>query len=261
MSSPKPGGLTLAKAFSILRLLASSHASRFKLVDIARVCQLDKSTTSRLVQALLAEGALAKDAATGQYRPGPLLYELGLAALPSVNLRAVSGAQMEQLASATGDTVFLLQRSGFESVCLDHCIGTYPVQTLTTGVGDRHPLGVGGGGLAILAAMDDAEIARALAINRQRYIAYELDTSVLLQQVEETRSQGFALNEGFATPGAAGLGSPILNSFGHPVGAIFVASVTERMLERKHHVAKLVILAAEKVTERYREFFEIPADA
>src|SRR5690606_22909690 len=111
-----------------------------RLVDIAAMASMDKSTAQRLLHRLVHERLLARDPVRG-YRLGPLLYELGLAALPGTNLREVSQAPLHELAHSTGDMVFLVIRSGFESVCLNRIAGNYPIQTMTRTEGDRHPLG------------------------------------------------------------------------------------------------------------------------
>ncbi len=117
------------------------------------MASLDKSTAHRLLQRLVDERLLVRDDDHHGYRLGPLLYELGLAALPANNLREVAKPALELLAKSTGDMAFLVGRSGYESVCLDRIEGNFAIQTMTQGIGDRHPLGIGAGGLAILAAL------------------------------------------------------------------------------------------------------------
>ena len=65
-------------------------------------------------------------------------------------------------AARSGDTSFLSVRRDAFAVCLHREEGAYPIRTHALEVGDRHPLGVGGGSLAILATLSDAEIERVL---------------------------------------------------------------------------------------------------
>ena len=62
---------------------------------------------------------------------------------------------MRRLAERTQDTVFLSARDRDEAVCLERVIGDYPIKTLTLSIGDRRPLGVGAGSLALLSALSD----------------------------------------------------------------------------------------------------------
>ena len=81
---------TVARAIQLLRLVASSQSRNLRLVDIAEMADLDKSTAHRLLQRLVQERMLVRDPGLRGYRLGPLLYELGLAALPETNLRQVA---------------------------------------------------------------------------------------------------------------------------------------------------------------------------
>lgn len=220
---------TVGRAALLLRLIASSNARNLRLVDIAAMASLDKSTAQRLLQRLVLERLLARDPVRG-YRLGPLLYELGLAALPETNLREVSQAALHELAHSTGDMVVLVVRSGFETVCLNRIAGDYPIQTMTRTEGDRHPLGVGAGGLAILSSLHDVDIEATLDAVAPRLPAYQLTEEALREAVVATRARGgLALDEGSAALDVTAIGRTIHDRTRAPVAAIFVASISHRM--------------------------------
>jgi DNA-binding IclR family transcriptional regulator len=238
----------------LLRLIASSHARNLRLVDIAAMASLDKSTAQRLLQRLVHERLLARDPVRG-YRLGPLLYELGLAALPQTNLREVSQPMLRELANSTGDMVFLVIRSGFETVCLNRIAGNYPIQTMTRTEGDRHPLGVGAGGLAILASLHDADIDLTLEAMAPRLSAYQLTKDALREAVAATRARGgLALDEGSAALDVTAIGRTVHDSSEAPVAAIFIASISHRMgKDRQEKIYRQLIGCAdaiEKATAR-----------
>jgi DNA-binding IclR family transcriptional regulator len=233
---------TVGRAAQLLRLIASSQARNLRLVDIAAMTLLDKSTAHRLLQRLVQERLLARDPARG-YRLGPLLYELGLAALPETNLREVSQTALHELAQATGDMVFLVVRSGFETVCLNRIAGNFHIQTMTRTEGDRHPLGVGAGGLAILAALNDADTEIALQAVAPRLHAYQLTEGSLADAVGNTRARGgLAVDQGNAALDVTALGRAIRDRTRSPIAAVFVASISRRMTEsRQKQVDKELI--------------------
>lgn len=200
---------------------------------------LDKSTVHRLLQRLVQERLLARDPARG-YRLGPLLYELGLAALPETNLRELSQPALQELAQATGDMVFLIVRSGFETVCMNRIAGNFHIQTMTRTEGDRHPLGVGAGGSAILASLNDFDMKIALQSVAPRLHAYHLTEHDLLEAVANTRARGgLAVDHGNAAFDVTALGRAIHDRTRSPVAAVFVASISNRMTEsRQKRVAK-----------------------
>ena len=225
----------------MLRLVASSQSRRLRLVDLAEMASLSKSTAHRLLQRLLQERMLTRDPGMRGYRLGPLLYELGLAALPESNLRELAQPALQQLARGTGDMAFLVARSGYESVCLDRIAGNFAIQTMTQGVGDRHPLGMGAGGLAILAALPDSEqkiVIKAVAPQLRRY---RLTDKLLRERVAATSASGLAVDEGRAALDVTALGRPVRDRTGNAVGAVFVASIRSRMTEgRQQEVDRLL---------------------
>lgn len=230
---------TVARAIHLLRLVASSRSRHLRLIDLAQMAGLEKSTTHRLLQRLVQERMLVREAGQRGYRLGPLLYELGLAALPQSNLRQVSQVALKRLAETSGDMAFLLIRSGYDAVCLDRIAGNFAIQTMTTGVGDRHPLGVGAGGLAIMAALSDSEVDVTIKVIVQHLGHYNLSEPALRESIERTRQRGYALDEDAAALDVTAMGMAIRNPAGSPVGAVFVASISGRMNEaRRVDVAK-----------------------
>jgi DNA-binding IclR family transcriptional regulator len=241
-SSAPASAQTVARAIQLLRLVASSHSRNLRLVDIAEMAQLEKSTAHRLLQRLEEERMLVRDPGMRGYRLGPLLYELGLAALPETNLRELSHPALQALARATGDMAFLVVRSGFESVCLDRIAGNFAIQTMTQGVGDRHPLGVGAGGLAILAALSEADAKIVIEAVAPQLRRYRLTEKLLRECVDATRERGCAVDEGSAAMDVTALGRAVRDRSGAPVAAVFVPSIKSRMSEnRQREVDKRLI--------------------
>lgn len=239
LTAPPASAQTVGRAIQLLRLVASSQSRNLRLVDIAEMAALDKSTAHRLLQRLVQERMLVRDAGLRGYRLGPLLYELGLAALPETNLRELSQPSLHSLAQGTGDMAFLVMRSGFETVCLDRIAGNFAIQTMTQGVGDRHPLGVGAGGLAVLAALADSEVKIVMKAVAPQLRRYRLTERTLRERIDLTRERGSAVDEGSAALDVTAVGRAIRDRGGSPVGAVFVASIKSRMTEiRQREVDK-----------------------
>lgn len=242
---------TVGRAIQLLRLVASSRVRHLRLVDLADMAALDKSTAHRLLQRLVQERMLVRDAGQRGYRLGPLLYELGLAALPASNVREIAQSALQVLARDTGDMAFLVLRSGFESVCLSRIAGNYAIQTMTQGVGDRHPLGVGAGGLAILAALSEVEqniVVKAIAPQMRRY---RLSEKLVRSRIEATRRNGLAIDDGAASAEVTALGRAIRDRSGRPVAAVFVASIRSRMIDsRQREIDKRLVACVGAVEAR-----------
>jgi DNA-binding IclR family transcriptional regulator len=212
-------------------------------VDIAELAGLEKSTAHRLLARLVQERMLGREPGLRGYRLGPLLYELGLAALPETNLREQSQPALHSLAGSTGDMAFLIMRSDFETVCLDRIAGNFAIQTLTQGVGDRHPLGVGAGGLAMLAAFTDGDVKIVMKTIAQQLRRYRLTERALCERIKVTRERGYAVDEGSAALDVTAVGRAIRDRGGAPIGAVFVASIRSRMTEVRQREVDMRIAA------------------
>lgn len=239
-TSPTTSAQTVGRAVDLLRLIASSQSVNLRLLDIAGMAGLDKSTAHRLLQRLVHERLLVRDRVRG-YRLGPLLHELGLVALPETNIREVSQAMLDDLAHSTGDMVFLIMRSGYETVCLNRIAGSFPIQTMTRTVGDRHPLGVGAGGLALLAALSDADVETVVRAVAPQLRRYGLSERTMHRAVAATRERGYAVDEGSAARDVTAVARVVRDATNSPIAAVFVASIRSRMTEsRLRAVLKLL---------------------
>lgn len=239
---------TVGKAVHLLRLVASSQSNNLRLLDIAAMAALDKSTAHRLLQRLVHERLLVRDRVRG-YRLGPLLYELGLGALPETNLCELSQAALHELAQATGDMVFLVLRSGYDTVCLNRIAGNFPIQTMMRSIGDRHPLGVGAGGLAILAALGDADVELAIAAVAPLLQRYRLSERMLHRAVAATRERGYAVDEGCAARDVTAVGRVVRDGTTAPIAAVFVASIRSRMTESRQRAAARLLAGCVRSVE------------
>jgi DNA-binding IclR family transcriptional regulator len=76
------------------------------LADSARDCDLAPSTALRLLRTLETTGFVSKDE-SGMYRPGARIIQLGAQALSDESLVDLAGAAMEELATDTGESVYL----------------------------------------------------------------------------------------------------------------------------------------------------------
>ena len=90
---------SIERAFTVLRELSLGPAG---VTDIAERVGLPKSTVSRLLSALEAEGAVEQFEVGGGYAIGPALAMLGASANPSAGLRSVIRPFIEELATLTG---------------------------------------------------------------------------------------------------------------------------------------------------------------
>lgn len=226
------GAQTLRRGLSILKLLAQYQESGgLGVSDISRKLALNKATTVRLTHTLVDEQFVKQEPTTRRYQLGPESFAVGLAAEPNYALQRLAAPALRTLALETGDWVFFSVRQGDEAICLSRESGHIPHPQASLRVGDRHPLGLGAGGLAILAAMPQDEAETVITRNAhaivQAYPSMTIDRVAQLHR--ETRDQGYSFVPGILAPGYWAIGVPVLRTDGQPVAAIVLIARANRL--------------------------------
>lgn len=253
-SPPAKSQQGLQRAMSVLRVIATQGRRGMTFTAIAAASRLPQATLHRLLAALVCEGLAHLDTANRRYYLGHSLHELGLAALPVVRFAEPARAALEHLAAVTGDTVYLSERVGNEAVTTARVEGAFPFKTLVLHVGMRRPLGVGAGGLAILAALEPQEAERIVQSNMLQLPALAgFDSDFLLEAVAQTRTRGFAYLDDRATRGMAAVGVALYDAATDSRAAISIAAVTARMtFSKAEHLAQSMVIQAREVEAAMR---------
>lgn len=226
-----PGAQTLRRGLAILKLLARYQPGGLRMSDIGRKVGLTKATAVRLTRTLVEERFVTQDGETRNYRLGPEAFAVGLAAEPAYALQRLAAPVLRSLALETGDWVFFSVRQGFEAICLSRESGDIPYPASALKVGDHHPLGVGAGGVAMLAALPDDEVEEALAAGAEVTARdYPRVTPAIARElVRDTREKGYCVIPGTIVRGYWGLGVPLLQQDGRPVAAIILVTSAARL--------------------------------
>ena len=227
------GTQSIERALTLLREIAAHNRGGSRLLDLATRTGLQRPTVHRMLKCLAAESMVQQDSESHRYYLGPMVFELGLTASPRFNLREICHPALTRIAEATGDTVFLTQRSGLDVVCLDRHEGTFPIKTFTLEVGMRRPLGVGTGSLAILSALPEEEIQKVVAANSSRLPEYGLNAAALLGQVKRAQKLGYAMREVPGLAGVRSVGQALRNQSGVVFAALSVSTISSRMSEKR----------------------------
>src|SRR5690606_23059672 len=99
-----------------------------------------------------------------------------------------------------------------------------------TFAGKRQPLGVGSGGLALLAKLDDEEVDRIITSNSRQLEQYGgMSPREMRQLVINTRTRGYSVVGNYAVRGALGVGCALCDKEQMPYLAISVTAITDRM--------------------------------
>lgn len=156
-------GLDILGCFRIDDRFLSNH-------EISRRTRLAKPTVSRLTYTLTKTGHLLRDEASGEYRLGAKVLQLGFGVLAATSISDRVTSELGALSKGPNPyvTAALAERSGIRAVYLA-VRRSHQAVSLSIGVGARLPLFYSGIGRAIIAGISEEERAEVLAMGIQEF--------------------------------------------------------------------------------------------
>ena len=228
-----PGSQSVYRAIHVLRSVAQANETGITASVLSENLGLTLATTHRLLKVLVSEGLLAFDPYSKLYNLGLELFLIGHAA-HDFRVRDLLVGHMQRLRDVTGETVFLLMRSGNDALCIERLEGDFPVRALTLVRGSRRPLGIGAAGIALLAAESDAIVNRILENNSVHFRDYPgITIADIRRQVAEARARGFSFNDGRLQNSIRAVGMAMGPADTQPVAAISIAVSSERLSDSR----------------------------
>jgi DNA-binding IclR family transcriptional regulator len=243
------GAQAIRRAVQVLRAVAQFQRSGGSLSRIASFTDLSMSTTHRILRTLTEERLLRYDEGDRTYHLGLLAFELGLATQAESQVQPYWRDTIEEIARQTRLTSYLMARSDCEAVCLLCAQGSTYIRAMPMEVGQRLPLGIGAGSLAILATMADDDIAQVLvsaASRLQLFPEAGARAEAIMARVDQARAQGYAVSTGTVASGLVGVGVPVLPRTGLLQLAISVSAVADVMVPQEARQIASIINAAIK---------------
>ncbi|WP_214402411.1 IclR family transcriptional regulator [Pseudonocardia lacus] len=256
-AAPASDGATstsVDNALWLLQLVGEHQALR--VAEAADLLGVARSTAHRLLTALRRRGFVMQDRPNGAYRPGPALYEIGLAAVSRIDIRRVARPVLEHIQDTTQETASLAVLEGTMVRFLD-CVESPRSVRVGNRIGVVRPAHASAVGKAILAGLSDAELDR-------RYPGAELppattsaaltEVAALRAEIAVVRTQGYALNWEESTDGVCAVAVALRDTVGQPLAGLGVAAPSSRVtsLDGIRAFAPAVQRGAEMVLERLR---------
>jgi DNA-binding IclR family transcriptional regulator len=236
----------IARATLVLSTLAEGTHDGFRFSDVMRATGLSTATTHRLLEGLVAHGLVDFKKESGRYFLGMRIFSWSKSVGNRFGIAERIAPVLQRLADQTDDTAYFMLRVDDEALCLDCREGNFPIKTISVRVGHRWPLGVGAGGLALLAFLPDDDIAQIIRDHRSAREQFNVKEAVLKKEIANTKKLGYAAVDGTVIPGMSAVAVPIRGENQKPVGSITLAAITPRLMapRRDELVRKLFDEAA-----------------
>lgn len=235
----RPGGIqVIARAAALLRAL-ERRPDGLSLGELAKAVALPRSTVQRIVDALDDEGLVLAASSTSGVRLGPAL--LALAAATRFHIAEAARDTLAELAKECGETVDLSLVDQDKAVFIDQVAGTHRL-TAVSAVGVAFPLHGSANGKALLAAMDDADIAKLQ--RRLRLSALTPNTltdwGALQSEIAAIRKAGVAYDREENSLGISAVATVIRSPSGE-LAAISVPAPTHRFQAQESRLTKALL--------------------
>ena len=219
---------SIQRAVAILRSFTEVEPE-LGVIELSHRLGLHKSTVSRILSTLQAEGLVGQNPETGKYRLGVGLISLAGVALGRLNARAAAQPYLTTLVEATLETVNVTIVDGRECVNIERAFSPQPIRYMGW-IGRRTPLHCTASGKALLAYMPLAELNALLPSPLTKYTDKTVvDKRLLEASFSQICSQGYAIVHEEFEEGFSSIAAPIFNHQGQPVATISISGPTFRM--------------------------------
>ena len=217
----------IARAAAILRLLGRS-AQPLGLQPIARELGLVPSTCLYVLRSLVEEDLASFDPATKRYSLGSGVLSLARHWLQRDPFATLAQPLIERIASEHGVTCVAVEIAGLDRITAVAVAGGPGNFRLTTEVGSRFPALISATGRCI-AAFGGYDLARIQA----RFDKLKWDNPPAfeewLEQVEETRMLGYAVDAGHYIAGVTVLAATVFRGDGTPSHALTAIGLSRNL--------------------------------
>jgi DNA-binding IclR family transcriptional regulator len=227
-TAPLPGAQSVQRVAMLMRILAWHHRDGLRLVDIVGLTGLERPSAHRILQAMVAMGLAAQR--ERRYYLGESVFELASTASPEFDVRSVARRHARELADIVEDTVYITVQNGLDAVCIERCVGSNPIRIFTLDVGDRRPMGVGAGSIAMLAALPPHEAQAIITANARRYADYDgVSEQGVREFLQQAREQHYLARLGRINPEVKTVAVAVTLASGRPIAGISVAAIESRI--------------------------------
>jgi IclR family transcriptional regulator, KDG regulon repressor len=221
------------------------------VTQLARRLDLAVSTVHRLLATLCDEGLLERGQASGTYRLGLTMYELGVTVFPNLDLHEAARPVLATLRQSTGETVQMGVLDYLEVVYIERLESPQTLRTFNQ-AGHRLPAHATSTGKVLLAYLPSEVLhQRLLDWQSIRLTPHTIvEKGVLLEELRRVAERGWAQNLEEGARGAASVAAPVRDEDGQVIAAISVVGPISRARQALPRHRAAVIDAARLISSR-----------
>lgn len=241
-SSGRPGARRVAavgRAVAVLDALAEAGGEA-GTNELSRRTGVNASTVSRLLATLADAGLVEHVEATGRYRLGVRLVQLGAAALARLDVRDLARPRLERLVELTGETATLSLAGDGDAITVDFVRSPASVQSVAQ-VG-RPSIGHATAAGKVLLAFGGGPLP--LGPLRSYTAKTTTDAVELAREVERVRRHGWAQALGEREEGLNALAVPVFGPVGELAAVLGLQGPASRFGPGAIRAAREPLLAA-----------------
>lgn len=247
--APPQGAQAALRVIRLLKIF-TAEAPELQLAEISSLSSLNKTTTHRLLQALLSEDLLDRNPGSGAYRLGPGMMALGVQALSSNDLRLRARPLLKRLAEETGETATLEVPIDDTMLILDEVTSKHFLGA-SGNVGTRWPIHATSTGKALIAFDQSGSDRLGPELT---YLTSNTITQFdkLEKELGDIRRRGFAEVVDELEDGLSGVAAVVRGGMGEVLGALSICGPSQRMSEsRRSQLGVIICTAASQLQPRY----------
>jgi DNA-binding IclR family transcriptional regulator len=221
------------------------------ITEFAKRLGLPKTTISSIVQTLEAIGYLEKDPASGRYRLGPQIFQLGMKCASSMDVITIGRAWIERLCfqfrepvnvgTIVGDKATIVMRIEPENHFM-----VFPQ------AGPIIPLHSTCIGKLVCAFVEESK--RTTILTGYTFEKYTQNTiaskTPFLAELEKVRAAGVGFDNQETILGMAGIGGPVFNHAGAFVAAFAVTGNAENIMRQREDIIAAVRFTTHQISSQ-----------
>lgn len=235
--------------------LVMEELSRFKdglgVSELARQIDLPKSTTYRVLSALVVNGYARQDKATERYKLGYKVLHLAGTIMENMDLRTIARPHIEALARETGQIVHLATMEEGVAFYVDKVQGSMMNISMYSNIGREIPLYCTGVGKILLSGLDFEQVKKLVPESSMvRYTANTITTHERLKnELQLIRERGYGFDEIEHEEDIRCVAAPIHRSTGEVVASISLTGLIKYVsIERLPELIELTTRTARAIS-------------